>query len=156
MRVNAKLALTLMLTLVALGGCSITGPTFCFHAEPGDCDGGGGVGGDKPAAIIRVVGLPAERVDSLGQGLLRVGETVTVKVVPLGQSWADTSHYSHTTTWAVDVASARITRDENGVGQLTAMAPGSVDQIVADGRAFPLWLCSPSMCSPLARIVILP
>lgn len=136
---------------VAVGGCNITGPHSCFEMEYGDCDGVQGT----PPDTARVVGFPAERVDSTNQGLLHVGETVTLKLVLLSQSRSDTSY---TATWAIlgKTNSVRVTQGASGAGHLEAIAPGSVDQISVNGRALPMWSCADYTCRRLSRIVVSP
>jgi hypothetical protein len=149
-RCAATLAL-LTAACVAVGGCNITEPHWCLEMEYGDCSGGPGT----PPDTVRVVGFPAERVDSTDQGLLHVGETVTLKLVLFLQNGLDTSY---TATWAIPgkTASVRVTQGANGAGHLEAIAPGSVNQIVVNGRALPVWSCGGYTCTQLSRIVVSP
>lgn len=139
------------LALVMLAGCKITGPHWCMEMEYGDCTSGQG----EPIETMRVVGFPAERVDSMHQGLLEVGETVTLKLVLFSQTSADTPSPAD---WSLagSVTAARVVRGANGAEQLEALAPGTVDRIVVNGQAMPIWSCGGYTCTKLTRIVISP
>ena len=145
------LAFAPALALLALTGCKITEPHWCLQMEYGDCSGGQG----EPIETMRVVGFPPDRVDSMQQGFLRVGETATLKLVLFSQSSIDTSH---TATWALDgsVTAARIARDATGAGQLEGVAPGTVEGIVVNGQALPIWSCGVNTCAKLSHIVVSP
>jgi hypothetical protein len=139
------------LAFVVLAGCNITDPHWCLQMEYGDCSGGQG----EPIETMRVVGFPSERVDSTHQGLLEVGETVTLKLLLFSQSSIDTSY---TATWVLDhsITAARVTRGANGAGQLVGVAPGTVAEIVVNGQSMPIWSCGGYTCTKLTRIVVLP
>ena len=140
----------LVITLVALSGCKITGTPECLDLESG-CGPHLGQGPDG----MRVVGFPVMSVDSLSQGTLHVGETVMLRLVTFSAGGVDTSR---TAAWSLPgtITSARITQGANGVGQLEAIAPGTIDLVTVDGLPSPIWWCDASLCARLTRVVIVP
>ena len=140
--------------LVAASACKVTGPYACFHMEYGDCSGGTGVQPDS----VRVIGFPADRVDSLDRGVLHVGETVELRLLLMENA----RHYPGDTSYAVrwtlpsGITAARLVNADNGVGRLTAMAPGSLTFVVADGAQRPVWAYTNLVVHKLVRIDIVP
>lgn len=148
------ITLAAMAAVAVVSGCKLTGPQACFHIEYGDCTGGQGTPGDS----VRVIGFPPDHLDSLNRGVLHVGETVDLKLLVL----ANAQHYpgdtSHTVRWTLPsgVNAVRLVNDDNGVGRLTAIAPGTLSTVIADGAERPVWAYTNLQVFRLDRIVVVP
>jgi len=140
--------------LIAAIGCKVTGPYTCFHMEYGDCSGGTGVQPDS----VRVIGFPADRVDSLDRGVLHVGETVELRLLLMENPRHYPGDTSYTVRWTLPsgITAARLVNADNGVGRLTAMAPGSLTFVVADGAQRPVWAYTNLVVHKLVRIDVVP
>jgi len=140
--------------LLVAAGCKVTGPYACFHMEYGDCSGGGGVQPDS----VRVIGFPAGRVDSLEHGVLHVGETIELRLLLIDNPRHYPGDTSYTVRWMLPSGfkEARLVNADNGVGRLTAIAPGSLPFVVADGAQRPVWAYTNLVVHKLVRIDIVP
>jgi hypothetical protein len=138
-----------------VSACKITEPHWCLEMEYGDCHSGGAT--EIPDSV-RVIGFPRDRVDSLNQGHLHIGESVTLNLLVLLNAQHYPGDTSHSATWALlnGTTSARLTNSGNGVGTLTAAALGTIDLVLVNGTPRPVWAYSNLTVVKLSRIVIEP
>jgi hypothetical protein len=114
-----------------------------------------------------VAGFPVDHVDrntvvnNAGyRGTIRVGETVTLYLVKnfgYGASPVDTLRQGM--TWALSDSNAvHITALANGDGRITAVAPGTMGQVVVSGGHYDIFDCGgPSgICSRVVEIDVVP
>jgi len=133
---NHLRAAWLLVALVC--GCNIPITGMCLQFD-GDCSSSGP---SSSSWSVFISGFPAERVDrttaaGLGgyHGTLHVRDTVSFRLVVQ----IDSTLPSPVTIvkWDLaDSAVARITSDSGGVGKLTAIAPGKLLPLLANGTPY--------------------
>lgn len=136
------------------GACRITSPHTCFEIEYADCPS---VPGDRPDSV-RVIGFRRDHVDSLEQGHLHIGESVTLALLILVNAQHYPGDTSRTATWSVPAGTTAVRLEDagNGTVRLTASAAGTVDAMVVDGAARPVWSYSTISAIRLTRIIVDP
>jgi len=121
-----------------------------------------GLGSSSASWRVFISGFPAERVDRTTvaglngyRGTLRVGDTVTFRLVVQIDS-VSPSPVTIVKWELADSAVARITSDSGGVGTLTAIAPGKLLPLVANGTAYSqVFACDArNVCAAVADIDI--
>ena len=150
-------AVAALVSAATLGGCKAEITTGCVL---GPC------GPPSVGNTLSLVGFPQARVDRntvVGdgyRGTLRVGETVTlylVKSLGPGAPTADTIRTN--VTWALsDSAAARVTGGPQGAGVITAIAAGSVGQVLVNGTRYEVISCFGPFggCDRVKEVVVLP
>jgi len=147
--------------LVFLAACKVTSEPFCLEID-GPC-----ANTAQPGSFI--FGFPYEKLDTRASvgggagyaGTLHVGDMVLLHLVsqPRGEVTQATDTVRSVGWGLTDSLAAHIESLPNGVGRLTAIAPGRVGLILANGSS-QMWSCHTESfafaCSSVARIDVVP